>query len=195
MEFNGGVKKKNAMQTLSSPSSKLLLNRLACIALLCSVSAWSGCSSMDMAAKLPMEAVARMSPPPTVVTPYQAVELARQYVSGHPGSDFAIGSGNSMLPLYSDHDVIILERPALSELKLGQTVVFMGENGVPVAHLLVNHTSRGWSTMGMDNSTIDPETLSEGRYVGVVVKAYHPTGSPILAYWKTSPKNLLAANP
>ena len=142
-----------------------------------------------------METVTRMSPPPTIVTPYQAVELAKQYVREHPGSDFAIGSGDSMLPLYQDHDVIILERPALSELKAGQTVVFMGENGVPVAHLLVNHTSRGWSTMGLNNPAPDPETLSEGCYVGVVVKAYHPTGSPILAYWSSSPKNLLASNP
>jgi hypothetical protein len=183
---------KTAMQT---PSAKSLIRRLACIALLCGASAWSGCSSLDMAAKLPTETLARMSPPPTVVTAYQAVELAKQYVSEHPGSDFAIGSGNSMLPLYSDHDVIILERPALSELKPGQTVVFMGGNGIPVAHLVVNHSSRGWSTMGMNNVSLDPDTLSEGSYVGVVVKAYHPTGSPILAYWKTSPKNLLASNP
>ncbi len=190
-----GATKESAMRTLSSPYSKLLLNRLAGIALLCGVSVWSGCAGMDMAAKLPTETIARMSPPPTVVTPYQAVELAKQYVSEHPGSDFAIGSGDSMLPLYSDHDVIILERPALSELKPGQTVVFMGGNGVPVAHLLVNHSSRGWSTMGLNNTSLDPDTLSEGGYVGVVVKAYHPTGSPILAYWKTSPKNLLASNP
>jgi phage repressor protein C with HTH and peptisase S24 domain len=141
-----------------------------------------------------MEAVARMSPVTTIATPYQAVEFARQYVREHPASDFAIGIGDSMLPLYQDHDVIILERPALSELKLGQTVVFMGGNGVPVAHLLVNHTARGWSTMGMNNSTPDAERLSEDSYVGVVVRAYHPTGSPILAYWRSSPQNLLASN-
>ena len=43
--------------------------------------------------------------------------------------------------------------------------------------------------------SLDPDALSEGSYVGVVVKAYHPTGGPILAYWKTSPQNLLASNP
>ena len=136
-----------------------------------------------------------MSPPPIVVTPYQAVELAKQYVREHPGSDFAIGSGDSMLPIYQDHDVIILERPALSKLKFGQTVVFISENGVPVAHLLVNHTSRGWSTRGLSNSAVDPETLSEGRYMGVAVKAYHPTGSPIFDYWSSSPQYSLSSNP
>jgi hypothetical protein len=175
-------------------SAKLLFRRLACVALLCGVSVWSGCSSMDVAARVPMETVTRMSPPPTVVTPYQAVELAKQYVRENPGSDFAIGSGDCMLPLYQDHDVIILERPALSALKVGQTVVFMGGNGVPVAHLLASQTSRGWSTMGLSNSVRDPGTLSEGSYIGVVVKAYRPTGSPILAYWSSSPKNLVGAN-
>jgi len=181
------------MTTATQPfSAKLLFRRLACVSLLCGVSVWSGCSSMDVAAKVPMETIARMSPPPTVVTPYQAVELAKQYVRENPGSDFAIGSGDSMLPLYQDHDVIILERPALSSLKAGQTVVFMADIGVPIAHLLVSQTSRGWTTMSLNNSIRDPGTLSEGRYIGVVVKAYRPTGSPILAYWSSSPKNSLA---
>jgi len=46
--------------------------------------------------------------------------------------------------------------------------------------------------MSLNNSIRDPGTLSEGRYIGVVVKAYRPTGSPILAYWSSSPKNSLA---
>jgi phage repressor protein C with HTH and peptisase S24 domain len=142
-----------------------------------------------------MEAIAKMSPAPTVVTPFQAIELANQYVKRHPGSDYAIGSGDSMRPLYQDRDVIVIERPALSDLKVGQTVVFMSGTGVPVAHLVLKRTSRGWVTIGLNNSEADEDTLTEGRYVGVVVKAYHPTGSPILAYWRTSPKNALASNP
>jgi hypothetical protein len=31
--------------------------------------------------------------------------------------------------------------------------------------------------------------------VGVVVKAYRPMGSPVLAYWKTAPENMVAAIP
>ena len=180
---------------MRSRSANLLLSQLACAALFCGTLFWSGCSSMDAASKVSAEAVARMSPAPAVVTAYQAVEYATQYVREHPGSDFAIGSGDSMLPLYQDHDVIILERPALSDLKPGQTVVFMGEDGVPVAHFLVSYTSRGWSTMGLDNPAIDPERLSEGRFIGVVVKAYHPTGSPILAYSNSPAKKLLVAIP
>ena len=178
-----------------SVQARLLLRLLINAALFCSIAAWAGCSSAPVAARLPMEAIARMSPAPTIVTPYQAVELAKEYVSAHPGSDFAIGSGDSMLPLYRDHDVIVLERPGLSELKVGQTVVFMGDRGVPVAHLIVAQRSHAWVTMGLNNPEVDDAPLSEGAYIGVVVKAYHPTGSPILAYWSSSPKNLLATNP
>ena len=175
--------------------SKHLVRRAACVVFFCGLTALTGCTSLQAAPKVSMEAIARMSPPPTVVTPFQAVELANQYVAQHPGSDYAIGSGDSMRPLYQDRDVIILERPALDDLKVGQTVVFMSGSGVPVAHLVVRHTSRGWSTMGLNNCEVDPDTLTESRYIGVVVKAYHPTGSPILAYWSSSPKNVLASNP
>jgi hypothetical protein len=142
-----------------------------------------------------MEAVAKLSPAPEVTTPYLAVESAKTYVREHPGSDFAIGNGDSMLPLYRDGDVIILERPAISELKAGQTVMFMSDEGVPVAHILMARTTAGWRTMGLNNAQLDPGTLRDRIYMGVVVKAYRPMGSAILAYWKTSPENVLAANP
>lgn len=147
---------------------------------------------MNTAAKIPGEAFARFSPAPEVATPYQAVEGAKEYVRTHPGADFAVGSGDSMLPLYHDRDVIVTERPALSNLKLGQTVVFLGENGVPVAHVIVARNSNGWITMGVGNSEADSGTVREDNYMGVIVKAYRPTGSPILAYWATSPLNILA---
>jgi len=92
-------------------------------------------------------------------------------------------------------DVIILERPALASLKIGQTVVFMSETGIPVAHVVVSHSPRGWVTRGLNNDECDPGTLRDSIYMGVVVKAFHPTDSPILAYWKTSPQNVYASNP
>ena len=172
-----------------------LLRACALPAALLGTLAWSGCSSLDRTAQIPAEAVARMSPPPQVSTPYQAVEYARQYVKAHPGSDFAVGNGDSMLPLYKDRDVIILERPALSGLRLGQTVVFMSDNGIPVAHVLISRTPRGWVTRGLNNDECDPGILRDRAYVGVVVKAFRPTASPILAYWKSSPQNTYASNP
>ena len=175
---------------------RLLTLRLAALATLALATlAWSGCGSLDVTAKIPADAVARLSPAPQIATPYQAVEFAKHYVSEHPGSDFAIGNGDSMMPLYHDRDVIILERPALENLKIGQTVMFMSDRGIPVAHIVVSHSPHGWVTRGLNNDECDPGALRDSIYMGVVVKAFRPTDSPILAYWKTSPQNAYASNP
>jgi len=151
---------------------------------------FTGCSTATIAAvDLPLQDIAKYSPMPSVVTPYEAIEGAKKYVSEHPGADFSIGSGDSMLPLYRDQAVIVTERPSMVQLHLGQTVVFMGQNGVPVAHTLIKHTNEGWVTMGLGNTVADDGVLTETAYMGVVVKAYQPTGSPILAYAKSAPKN------
>ena len=157
----------------------------------------TGCSTTSVAAiDLPLQEIAKYSPEPAVVTPYEAIEGAQQYVREHPGADYSIGSGDSMLPLYRDQAVIVTERPALVQLHLGQTVVFMGQNGIPVAHTLIKHTAAGWVTMGLGNPVADEGVLTEAAYMGVVVKAYQPTGSPNLAYAKSAPRNSsYAANP
>jgi len=186
------------IQSVNTPTKTNLLRAAALLALAAGSLVWSGCSTMDgtvAAIALPTAAIAQNSPAPEVVTPYQAIENARAYVKAHPGADYAIGSGDSMLPLYKDHAVIVTERPALSELKLGQTVMFMGQNGVPVAHTLIRHTAQGWVTMGLGNPVPDEGTLAEDNYMGVVVKAYQPTGSPILAYARTAPAGTFASNP
>jgi len=173
------------------------LTRLAAFAaLLTSSLLWSGCSTTSLASiQLPLQEIAQYSPAPTVVTPYEAIEGAQKYVREHPGADFAIGSGDSMLPLYRDQAVIVTERPSMALLHLGQTVMFMGQNGVPVAHTLIKHTDAGWVTMGLGNTEIDEGTLTETAYMGVVVKAYQPTGSAILGYAKSAPKDTYAVNP
>jgi hypothetical protein len=181
---------------LNSSSHRPILRLATLAALFAGTLAWSGCSTMGVASSsIPRAAVAQMSPAPQITTPYRAVEAARRYVRDHPGSDFAVGSGDSMLPLYQDRDVIVLERPALSDLKVGQTVMFLGQDGVPVAHVVLTHARRGWVTMGLANSETDPDVLRESNYMGVVVKAFRPTGSPILAYWASEPKNVYASNP
>ena len=182
---------------MNTPTASFLFRAAALAGLLGSSLLWSGCSTMGGVAAnpLPLAAIAQNSPAPEVVTPYQAIENARAYVKLHPGADYAIGSGDSMLPLYKDHAVIVTERPPLAELKLGQTVMFIGESGVPVAHTLVRHTASGWVTMGLGNPVPDDGTLQEANYMGVVVKAYQPTGSPILAYARTAPAGTFASNP
>jgi len=95
-----------------------------------------------------------------------------------------------MLPLYRDRDVILLDRPALADLKPGQTIVFMSQDGLPVAHILVAHTAGGVMTRGLNNSVCDPDILRDSAYIGVVVKAFRPNQSAILASARPAPQQL-----
>ncbi len=158
---------------------------------------FTGCSTVAPAVSgLPMDEIAKYSPAPEVVSPFDAIEGAKKYVSAHPGSDYSIGSGNSMAPLYRDHSVIVTERKELGSLHVGQTVVFMGSQGVPVAHTLIARSGSGWVTMGLGNAEPDQGVLTDAAYMGVVVRAYQATGSPILAYAKTAPRgSMVASNP
>jgi len=122
-----------------------------------------------------------MSPRADVVKPLDAYRLAKAYVAVHPGTDYMIGSGDSMLPLYKDHTVIITERMPVADLRVGMTVVYSGHSGFPVAHVLVKRTSEGWIAMGVGNPICDAVKVTEDNYMGTVVKAFEPTSSPMLA--------------
>jgi signal peptidase I len=141
---------------------------------------WSGCSSMG-AARLDPQLVAAMSPTAEAATPRQAAQWAREYVAAHPGTEVALGTGDSMMPRYRDNTVIVVEHRPMSELKPGMTIVFRSPEGWPVAHAVVAQTSDGWITEGLNNAAPDDQPVTEGNYVGVVVKAYELSGSPMLA--------------
>jgi len=148
--------------------------------------AWSGCAT-DTASRFSPEAVAAMTPTAEVVQPLDALHLAEQYVADHPGTEYMIGSGESMMPVYKDHTVIITQRISVSELKPGMTVVFVGDRGFPVAHALVAKSADGWIAMGVGNAECDQTRVREDNYLGAVVKAYEPTSSPMLALLGRSP--------
>ena len=140
-----------------------------------------------------------MSPAAQVAGPLESVHLAVAYVASHPGTDFMAGSGDSMQPLYRDHTFIIIEPVPLSQLKAGMTVVYLNDNGLPVAHVLVRKHPDGWAAMGINNTECDAGRVRDGNILGVVVKAYEPTSNPMLALIHGTPAApepvLIASNP
>ena len=125
------------------------------------------------------EAVAARSPAPEVVPPMDALRLAERFVDGHPGTDFLVGSGDSMRPLYRDGTVIVTRRVGSSGLRSGMTVAYLGVDGRPVAHVLVRRSYDGWLTMGVGNDACDPVRVTGQNLRGVVVRAYEPARSPL----------------
>ncbi len=118
---------------------------------------------------------AEFSPPADPVAPRDAWRLAEAYAIQHPGCDVMVGSGNSMLPLYPDRTVLVVQRVTTSELRRGMTVVFIGDRGQPVAHVLIEKTSRGWRAIGLGNGEPDITRVGYSNLIGMVVKAYAPT--------------------
>ncbi len=103
-----------------------------------------------------------------------AWRVAESYAATIPDGDVMVGSGDSMLPLYPDHTVIVLQRMPMAALRAGMTVVFIGDRGRPVAHQLVAKTPRGWTAQGLANDDLDDTLVRANNYLGTVVKAYAP---------------------
>jgi hypothetical protein len=182
--------------TSGSASHTVLFSRLAAFGLMTVAGfGWSGCATQSTARFSP-QAVAAMSPAAEVVQPFEAMQLGRKYVAEHPGTEFLVGSGDSMLPLYKDHTVVVTQQVAVSDLKEGMTAVYFNDSGRPVAHVLVKKTSDGWIAMGVGNAASDNTLVTQGNLLGVVVKAYEPTTSPLLALLnEASSKSSLASLP
>lgn len=162
----------NATILLKSPCRVAPLMVLVAWTVFC-----SGCVSENVAYS--PAAVAANSPAAQMVGRVELYPLATKYVADHPGTDYMVGSGNSMMPLYKDRTVIITEAMQISGLKPGMTVVYLGESGHPVAHVLVRKTSDGWIAMGIANPRCDIEPVREENYIATVVAAYEPRGVPI----------------
>ena len=136
---------------------------------------WTGCASEPAMHRVVEPVSAELSPPADPVAPHDAWRLAEAYAIQYPGCDVMVGSGDSMLPLYPDRTVLVVQPVATSELRRGMTVVFIGDQGQPVAHVLIARTPRGWRAIGLGNSDPDLTRVGYGNLIGLVVKAYAPT--------------------
>jgi len=140
----------------------------------------AGCASNSVA--FSQAAVAANSPAAQIVGSREVFRIATKYVTEHPGTDYLVGYGDSMQPLYKDHTIIITERMPISGLKQGMTVVCMGDSGFPVAHVLVKKTTDGWMVRGLSNPRCDAWRVRDDNYMGTVIWAYEPASSPLRAY-------------
>ncbi len=114
------------------------------------------------------------SPVPEEVAPRDAWRLAEAYAAGRSDCDTLVGRGDSMLPLYRDRTVIVVQKLSPERWERGMTVVYFGSHGQMVAHMLVERTPRGWVAQGLGNDQRDRALVKHSNYVGTVIKAYSP---------------------
>lgn len=167
------------------PATRPFLGRATSSALgLLALLAWSGCAtqarvSMPVAPLAGLAVAPSLSPVAEEVEARTAWHLAEDYAQYHPGCDVLVGSGDSMLPFYRDKTILVVAPIPMRDLRCGMTVIFTGDSGRPVAHLLMEKTSRGWRTMGLGNREPDDSTVRYDNYIGAVVRAFAPVSRQV----------------
>jgi hypothetical protein len=143
------------------------------------------CAALGIVAGLASIAAASELSPVAETVPglFDAWRLAEKYAATHARCDVMVGRGDSMLPLYRDRTVLVIQSVAMAELQAGMTVVFIGDQGRPVAHALLEKTPAGWRAMGVGNREADRTLVRYRNFLGVVVRAYAPAapGEPLAA--------------
>lgn len=114
------------------------------------------------------------SPPSEKARPGAAWRLAKVDVAGLDTdcAEVMFGQGESMLPLYHDRTLLVVKRLHFETLKAGMTVVFSGDSGFPVAHVLVSQSRSGWTAAGVANGKCDTTRVTADNYRGTVVRAF-----------------------
>jgi hypothetical protein len=135
-----------------------ILHKLAFVFLL---ALFAGCASetADPAAK---------APPSANVGKLQAWNDAEMLAQRGVGRITAAGAGNSMLPIYGDNTMLVINAVPFDTLQLGMTVAYRNSRGVEVVHKLIGKEARGWRVAGLNNEEADAELVTPYNLIGVV---------------------------
>lgn len=114
------------------------------------------------------------SPAPERVVAGSAWQMAEAVAAATPDSELLVGNGDSMLPLYADRTLLIVQHVSMTVLRPGMTVVFINDHGRTVAHTLREKTPRGWIAQGVGNADADRTLVRARNYIGIVVRAFAP---------------------
>jgi hypothetical protein len=135
-----------------------ILHKLIAVFLL---ALFAGCASepADPAAK---------APPSANVAKLQAWNDAEMLAQRAEGRSAAAGAGNSMLPIYGDHTMLVINAVPYDTLRPGMTVAYRNSRGVEVVHKLIGKESGGWRVAGLNNEEADEELVTPFNLIGVI---------------------------
>jgi len=93
--------------------------------------------------------------------------------SRSPGRSAAVGSGESMAPVYGDATMLVIAPVAFGDLEPGMTVAYQNLRGRRVVHQLLERTPAGWRVQGLNNGAADRERVTRDNLLGVVYASLH----------------------
>jgi hypothetical protein len=122
---------------------------------------FAGCASEpeDPAAK---------APPSANVAKLQAWNDAEMLAQRAEGRSAAAGAGNSMLPIYGDTTMLVINAVPYDTLRTGMTVAYRNSRGIEVVHKLIGQEAHGWRVAGLNNEEADEELVTPLNLIGVV---------------------------
>lgn len=147
-------------------------NPLRAVAMIAAVLATTGCLHRPSAETIDRLKFTGASPRPTPAHVTRAWREAEAYIADRAGAEIMVGCGDSMLPLYRSRTLLVTELQPYEDWRPGQTVVFRGDRGRPVAHLLVVKSRAGWRSAGLARAELDNGLVTPRNYLGTVTKAY-----------------------
>jgi hypothetical protein len=115
----------------------------------------------------PADAAAK-APPSANVGKLQAWNDAEMLAQRAEGRSAAAGAGNSMLPVYGDNTMLVINAVPYDTLQLGMTVAYRNSRGIEVVHKLIGKESQGWRVAGLNNEEADDELVTPLNLIGVV---------------------------
>ena len=108
------------------------------------------------------------TPPSADVAKLQAWNDAKIITQRAPGRLTAAGSGESMLPIYGDTTMLVINMVPYETLQPGMIVAYRNSRGLEVVHRLIGKQARGWRVAGLNNERADDDLVTPKNFIGVV---------------------------
>lgn len=87
-------------------------------------------------------------------------------------------SGDSMGEFFGDNSLIIVQKAALSDIRVDMMVVYRSSEGELISYKVISHNGSSLRTTGVANWSVDPEPVTEDMLLGAVFAAFYASGAP-----------------
>lgn len=108
----------------------------------------------------------------------ETLSAAVNLKNAEDGRTAAVGSGESMAPLYGNNTMIVTHPVPFADLKAGMIVAYRGRDGRRIVHKLAYHNKAKdeWVAVGINNPSYDPDPVTPDNYIGVVYGVFNSQG-------------------
>lgn len=142
-----------------------------CLSVLSSALLASGCASTRP------EPDRDVRSPSSPVATDDAWQDAKELARGDTGRSAAMGTGESMQPLYGENTILVISPIAFEKLRAGMSVAYVNSRGQRVVHRLLRREKGGWRVIGLNNAEVDEDRVTPANLLGVIYATFNHGGS------------------